>query len=287
MERVPPLPPAGRWEDGSLPDGEMGRLSDAIQKVKAIFVNGRYQVNLYGWPDGVTFQLSIKRRDKEPIFDWCELQGIKNHIAGPDMMAVEVYPAESRVIDMANQYHLWIRSPRKPFPRLNLAGDEFDRCSRVKPDPLVTEVPAIPWTPLNADGRGGIRRAENSIVAVKVKVIVIGGDLWKQVRVTRNDGLPIHDWRVLQKVKTEVLGPDAEAVEVYPTEADRVNVPFFCLWSPVGRKLDFGYDDGRVIGGTSSHGAKQRPFRPGEEPEGMTDVAALMDMLLERNRKEA
>lgn len=52
--------------------------------------------------------LSIRRDDRKPIRDWRDFQRIKNEIAGPEREAVELYPAESRVIDTANQYHLWV-----------------------------------------------------------------------------------------------------------------------------------------------------------------------------------
>lgn len=51
--------------------------------------------------------LSIKRRDKAAIHDWRKLQEIKNALIGPECEAVELYPAESRLVDAANQYHLW------------------------------------------------------------------------------------------------------------------------------------------------------------------------------------
>ena len=78
-----------------------------------IWLNDQYQVNVHrveqlpgaGWPPLV--HLSIKRIDREPIHDWRDLQRIKTEIIGPECEAVELYPAESRVVDTANQYHLW------------------------------------------------------------------------------------------------------------------------------------------------------------------------------------
>lgn len=51
--------------------------------------------------------LSIKRRDRKPIHDWRDLQVIKNKLIGPECEAFELYPAESRCVDEANQFHLW------------------------------------------------------------------------------------------------------------------------------------------------------------------------------------
>lgn len=68
-----------------------------------------------GFPEMVW--LSIKRIDKGPLHDWRHLQEIKNMIVGPEHEGVELYPAESRLTDTANQYHLWVlRSPEVRFP---------------------------------------------------------------------------------------------------------------------------------------------------------------------------
>ena len=70
------------------------------------WLNDVYSVGRYD--DGPIIHLSIKRIDKEPIHDWRDLQEIKNQLVGKENEGVEVYPAESRRVDMANQYHLWV-----------------------------------------------------------------------------------------------------------------------------------------------------------------------------------
>lgn len=52
--------------------------------------------------------LSIKRLDREAVHDWRKLQQIKNMLTDPEFEAIELYPAESRLLDTANQYHLWV-----------------------------------------------------------------------------------------------------------------------------------------------------------------------------------
>lgn len=56
-------------------------------------------------------QLSIKRIDRMAIHDWRDLQRIKNELAGDEALAVEVYPPESKLVDTANQYFLWVVPP--------------------------------------------------------------------------------------------------------------------------------------------------------------------------------
>jgi hypothetical protein len=74
------------------------------------FVNDGYAVAARAvdctW--GPMIHLSIKRHDKAPIHDWRDLQEIKNLLVGPEHEAIELYPAESRLVDTANQYHLWV-----------------------------------------------------------------------------------------------------------------------------------------------------------------------------------
>ena len=52
--------------------------------------------------------LSIKRHDREAVHDWRHLQAIKNEVVGRERYAVEIYPPESKLVDTANQYHLWV-----------------------------------------------------------------------------------------------------------------------------------------------------------------------------------
>lgn len=69
--------------------------------------------------DGSAFKmvhLSIRRLDRRPVRDWRDLQRIKNQLLGPECEAVELFPAESRLVDEANQYHLWgFDNPRVRF----------------------------------------------------------------------------------------------------------------------------------------------------------------------------
>lgn len=39
---------------------------------------------------------------------WAEKQRIKNEIFGEEMVAVEVFPKMSELVDGANMYHLWV-----------------------------------------------------------------------------------------------------------------------------------------------------------------------------------
>jgi hypothetical protein len=111
--------------DGKLPLSECMKLLEQMNR-EEIWLCADYQVAVDKSPQhgfkGVTlWHVSIKRRDKEPIHDWRDLQEIKNQICGPEVEAMELYPAESRKVDSANQFHLFAfikDSKRKRAPRL-------------------------------------------------------------------------------------------------------------------------------------------------------------------------
>lgn len=77
-----------------------------------ILMNDIYQVSVR-WTEGdpgnvQVVHLSLKRRDKAAFDDWRHKQEIKNMLVGPEYEGLELYPAESRLVDTANQYHLWV-----------------------------------------------------------------------------------------------------------------------------------------------------------------------------------
>ena len=99
------------WEQAK----QMQRESDKQE----IWVNDIYQVNILRGKNcdqyvlakpfkGLIDYLTIKRHDKKAIHDWRHFQIIKNELCGEDREAVEIYPAENRLVDTANQFHLWV-----------------------------------------------------------------------------------------------------------------------------------------------------------------------------------
>ncbi len=52
--------------------------------------------------------LVIRRRDGAPCGSWRHFQQIKNELVGTECEAVELFPAESRLVDAGNDYHLWV-----------------------------------------------------------------------------------------------------------------------------------------------------------------------------------
>jgi hypothetical protein len=62
-----------------------------------------------GFPlgDGPYAILSITAIDQTSRHDWRDFQQLKNLLLGPEWEAVELYPAESKLIDPSNRFYLW------------------------------------------------------------------------------------------------------------------------------------------------------------------------------------
>jgi hypothetical protein len=61
--------------------------------------------------------LSIRRDDRKPIFDWRDMQEIKNQLVGPECEGIQLFPAESRLVDTSNQFHIiCAEDPGAQFP---------------------------------------------------------------------------------------------------------------------------------------------------------------------------
>jgi hypothetical protein len=83
-----------------------------------IWKNDRYTVIAtpeQGDWDGPVW-LSIRRNDRKALRDWRHFQNIKNDIVGEEREGMEIFPAESRLVDTANQYHIWCTSAGVPIP---------------------------------------------------------------------------------------------------------------------------------------------------------------------------
>ena len=76
-----------------------------LANMEEVYVNDLYEVNVDYDMD--IPHLSIKNKDKSTFVSWQHKQSIKNDILGEEFEAVEIFPAESRLLNTANQYHLW------------------------------------------------------------------------------------------------------------------------------------------------------------------------------------
>lgn len=111
------------------------------------YVNNLYQVMVteltddYGMGGGPgMLHINIRRRDGSMFKDWQHFQQIKNEIAGPEREAVEIYPAESRLTDTSNKWHLWVMPENMPlpfgFPHRDVNYDEYRDVPGMRQRPL-------------------------------------------------------------------------------------------------------------------------------------------------------
>lgn len=90
-------------------DAALRPNGDPNLRAPEIWVNSRYQVLKTDMGNGIIY-LSVKRHDQEAIWSWRDLQRIKNELVGPECEGLQMFPAESRKLDEANQYHLWVHA---------------------------------------------------------------------------------------------------------------------------------------------------------------------------------
>lgn len=136
----------------------------------------------------------------------------------------------------------------------------------------------IPWTPLQvaridpfefatAMGGGIAECYKNGRYTVYVRRGIDNGvEGWPPITwisIRRNDREATFDYRDLMKIKDHVMGPESEAIQLFPSrhrEIDMANQ--FHLWAfPPGQHVPVGWDEGRHIGTDKQAkkiGARQR-----------------------------
>lgn len=97
---------------------QAGDSDEKIANDGTHWVNDLYYVRMIEM--GPFTVLTIKpHRDGPPeaLHDWRNFQRMKNQLCGPESEAIELYPAESRLVDTANQFYLVVlpEGIRLPF----------------------------------------------------------------------------------------------------------------------------------------------------------------------------
>lgn len=92
------------------------RIEQIVNEDNETWKNDRYTVVVNRHPKGWVTHLSIKRNDRGPEIPWRHLQRIKSELAGDETEAFELFPAESRLVDTANQRWLWCVPPGMKLP---------------------------------------------------------------------------------------------------------------------------------------------------------------------------
>ena len=122
-------PPWTPFQPATFPDDHpVTRILQNQPGWIGVYRNSRYQVQMreQECPFGPVIWLSIVRLDREVVRDWRELQRIKNELVGPLREAVEMYPAENRLVDTNNQNHLFVLPEGMAFPFGYMVRDVSD-----------------------------------------------------------------------------------------------------------------------------------------------------------------
>jgi hypothetical protein len=121
LKKGVPIPPkwtswcADVMKRTGLPPDQLRKIYEEEYLAGETWLNHLYVVIVKPLTGGGT-HLSIRRQDRAPCRDWRHFQQIKNQLCGPEREALELYPAESRVVDTANQFHLWVMPENVPIP---------------------------------------------------------------------------------------------------------------------------------------------------------------------------
>lgn len=102
-------------------------------------------------------------------------------------------------------------------------------------------------------------------------VIVIGDDRcadplqgWVVLSIRRNDRAAECDWRIFMRIKNDLVGPDREAIQLFPGMRRVVDTAnqYFLFVAPAGHIFGLGQFEREVSDEkwAESIGAKQRPF---------------------------
>jgi len=83
-------------------------VEEAVQRMTSmhIYQNDVYRVEMKNAPPFI--HLDIRRKDGKTCNEWHDFQRIKNELIGPEYEALQLFPAESRLVDTGNEYHLWV-----------------------------------------------------------------------------------------------------------------------------------------------------------------------------------
>ena len=134
----------------------------------------------------------------------------------------------------------------------------------------------------------GVELPENQAIwmndAYQVHVTVFqptngeGGEL-VHMSIKRRDKLALHDWRDLQWIKNQIVGPEEEAFEIYPPESQLVDTSNqYHLWCIRGFHMPIGFRSGRMVSEasvTNEFGANtQRKFAPHVRPRDLAERQA-------------
>lgn len=104
-----------------------------------------FLAQIYDWRDGAR-RMTICRTEARngnwvQGITWDDLQRLKGECGYKDWWAVEIFPAEMDVVNVANMRHLWIlrQAPEFAWKRVQATGDSMGNLLRSKGAPAAAE----------------------------------------------------------------------------------------------------------------------------------------------------
>ena len=104
---------------GELPPWTPFEEAESERPRERVYVNSRFQVHITPRASdemGRFNHVSFKSIDRTARHDWRDIQRMKNELLGEDVEALEVYPAEDRLHDTCNQFHIYAFEPGRTIP---------------------------------------------------------------------------------------------------------------------------------------------------------------------------
>jgi len=101
-----------------------------------------------------------------------------------------------------------------------------------------------------------------------------GGRTLVELTIRNKDQSAKHDWREFQRIKNELLGPEEEAVELYPAESRLTDTKNeFRLWCIRGMRFPIGWNEREI----SEASERQRPWPEGDKPADLRSGSGRRD----------
>jgi hypothetical protein len=120
MKKTKQMPPQNSLQRGWTPFDLC--QPDPRDPGATIYKNSRYQVHIRSiegerQSSPAMIHVYLRRLDRGTDIPFRDLMRIKRELLHPEIELIELFPAESRLIDTANQYHYWgLNSTKFRFP---------------------------------------------------------------------------------------------------------------------------------------------------------------------------
>ena len=123
-------------------------------------------------------------------------------------------------------------------------------------------------------------------VAIRAKETPSGRMIHLSIK--RHDKMPIRDWRDLQRIKNELVGEEAEAMELFPKESNMVDTSNqYHMWVFPDATFPFAFDEGRLVTESVNEGSVQRPWPLLAKPSDLKPRNEVIARIVDTVEKEA